>query len=303
MTSHNTQLQQFVDEEVSKVKGKYLPRHASTLERFLIRKLSCSKLHPNPYDEFCDPEIGPNAQIVNQYVKSFQYIDDRQPLSNKGTEFMDIDALFVQKIYPDGYMILNGHHRWAAAVRIGKKSLPVRIVNLTQEKDLKKMLEHAQNDKRITMDLDEVVFSPWKNEEMEKPLRFPLNRFYPERLRFGIPSLFSFFNTNRYDIWLYTPGYMSIDYIRSMMKLHHLHITGIVTGTDRKGPDKENTKAEVEALMNKTYTRTVYIDNDAVTYINSAEKDLREYALAGNGPWSAQIMDIFTMKKDVFGQA
>ena len=39
----------------------------------------------------------------------------------------------VEKMYPEGYMILNGHHRWAAALRLGQPEIPVKIVNLTHE--------------------------------------------------------------------------------------------------------------------------------------------------------------------------
>ncbi|MBP3241914.1 MAG: ParB N-terminal domain-containing protein [Oribacterium sp.] len=37
------------------------------------------------------------------------------------------DPIIVEKMYPDGYMILNGHHRWAAATRLGLK----KVLSLT----------------------------------------------------------------------------------------------------------------------------------------------------------------------------
>ena len=37
------------------------------------------------------------------------------------------EPLPVQKISPDGYLILNGHHRWAAAHLSGMKSIDVEI--------------------------------------------------------------------------------------------------------------------------------------------------------------------------------
>ena len=66
------------------------------------------------------------------------------------------DPITVEKVHPDGYMILNGHHRWAAAMRVGIKMIPVKIVNLTNEVDIEKMLRASNNDKRATLDLDEV---------------------------------------------------------------------------------------------------------------------------------------------------
>ena len=141
-----------------KYKGVYVPVKAGLLRRFLITKLPPDKLHPNPDDEFCFPEIGPNYQIVSNYESEMrQFRNDRMG----GSVYAHIgafDPLYVQKIRPDGYMILNGHHRWAAARRVGLKTVDVKIVDLTQQSDIKKMLSSARHDKRVTLDLDEVVF-------------------------------------------------------------------------------------------------------------------------------------------------
>jgi len=77
----------------------------------LVRRVKCSKLHPNLEDEFCDPNIGPSHRIISEYEK--QYMDGDQ---RAGDYFhFCSEPVVVQKMYPDGYMILNGHHRWAAA--------------------------------------------------------------------------------------------------------------------------------------------------------------------------------------------
>ena len=39
-----------------------------------VRSVSCSKLHPNPNDEFCDPEIGPNYSIISCYEGDYRRI-------------------------------------------------------------------------------------------------------------------------------------------------------------------------------------------------------------------------------------
>ena len=43
----------FLADEVSKVKGVYYPLKAGFLRMAFVRSVSCSKLHPNPNDEFC----------------------------------------------------------------------------------------------------------------------------------------------------------------------------------------------------------------------------------------------------------
>ena len=145
-----------------------MPVRASLVRRALVRRASCRRLHPNPDDEFCFPEIGPNEEIIGQYRERLFQMEG-QPLQAFGT------PITVEKIKPDGYLILDGHHRWAAAMQFRVRSVPIEIVNLTQEADLRDMFDKASRDKRITFDLDEVVFcQDPQADRMEKPLPFPL---------------------------------------------------------------------------------------------------------------------------------
>ena len=64
----------FLADEVSKVKGVYYPLKAGFLRMAFVRSVSCSKLHPNPNDEFCDPEIGPSYSIVSRYEGDYRRI-------------------------------------------------------------------------------------------------------------------------------------------------------------------------------------------------------------------------------------
>ena len=160
MAKKQTEFQQFLDSEVSKYKGVYIPVKAGVLRRLLVKKLPLYKLHPNPDDEFCFPEIGPNYQIITNYEEEMRRFDtDRQGAAVYGGSSA-FEPLYVEKIRPDGYMILNGHHRWAAAVRMGLRKVPIKIVNLTQQMDVERMLRNATHDKRVAMDLDEVLILP-----------------------------------------------------------------------------------------------------------------------------------------------
>ena len=132
-----------LNDEIEKSKGVYYPVKAGFLRCLLIKHAYCSKLHPNLEDEFCDPAIGPNYGIIKRYQLDFK---KPKPLPSKSYEGETGDAqepLIVQKARPDGYMILNGHHRWAAALLLGVRRLKIRIVNLTQESDIHEMLEKS----------------------------------------------------------------------------------------------------------------------------------------------------------------
>lgn len=154
----------------------------------MIRHAPCKQLHPNPDDEFCFPEIGPNEEIIGQYergIKLMKFYALLRPFD---------EPITVEKILPDGYLILNGHHRWAAAIKWGLPKVPTQIVDLTTEADLRDMYSKAKHEKRVAFDLDEVVFCHDENpDRMEKALPFPFNKIYKERLCLGIPALFHYF--------------------------------------------------------------------------------------------------------------
>jgi len=292
MSGKNTQFDEFIAGEVRKYKGIYVPVKSSVLRRIFIKKAACAKLHPNPGDEFCVPGIGPNYEIVSNYEQEFR-TSLRKSYMRAYTHADKHEPLIVERIRPDGYLILNGHHRWAAAVRSGLPALPIKIVNLTQETDIRKMLQTSRHNKRVTLDLDEVVFRAENDGPLEKALSFPLNRVYRERLRLGVPALFRFLNMNGYDIWVYTARYYSFDYIRRLFKMHNAHVSGIVTGTARKTQAGQEERKAIETLIANKYSVTVHIDNGTVLRIAGDTKTFEEYRLSGSAAgWSGEIMDV-----------
>ncbi|MBQ9408122.1 MAG: ParB N-terminal domain-containing protein [Clostridia bacterium] len=286
MPGKDTRFGEYLASEIRKYGGVYVPVKASALLCQLKRKARISQVHPNPNDEFCQPKVGPNYQIIGEYEHQF-----REALRH--SHIYCEEPVIVEKIRPDGYMLLNGHHRWGAAWRLGYKSIPVRIVNLTQETDIVKALKNSERDRRVTFDLDEVVFQKDAGAPSERALPFPFNRLYPERLRLGIPALFHFFAKNGYDIWVYSASYYSIGYIRALLKRYRVSVSGIVTGTGRKTRDAEAEKKRIAQLFNSKYKATIHISDDALLRTFSGSAAFEEYPLdASLAEWSLEIMDI-----------
>ena len=286
MAGTGTAFDEFIAEEVKRYKGIYVPVKAGILRRALIRWAPLGKLHPNPDDEFCMPKVGPNYRIISEYIQSF-----RQAAHTK--DYCE-EPLTVEKVRPDGYLILNGHHRWAAALRMGFYRIPIRIVDLTQDTDVKTILKNTKHDKRVTLDLDEVVFRKEGEGPLEKPLPFPAGRIYRERLRLGIPALFHYLNVKGYDVWVYSAGYYSADYIRRLFRKHHVHICGAVTGTGRRTADNTaEARKELESLIANTYQHTVHVDNDMLLRVSGRTKEVEEHDITGAPEeWSRQVMEI-----------
>ena len=289
MEKGGTKLQRFIGEELGKLTEDALPARAGFLERALVRRVRVKKLHPNPFDEFCFPDIGPNESIVARYTQAFLNSKSRggdAELARSAAK----ERLEVQKLRMGGYMILNGHHRWAAAAMAGIPRLKVHILNLTQEKDLLKMLKKARHDQRVVLDLDEVVFVTDPDAPAEKPLPYPFSKFYPQRLRPGIPDLFSSLIGRGYDIWLYSGGYISVDHVRELLMLRRIPVTGVITGTNRKGPKGNKTREAMEKLLAGRYAVTLHADSQSVTRVDSRTRDFREYALDPSAVWHEEIL-------------
>ena len=97
-------------EKLMELPDKPEPVRSGKLERMFMKKIDPDKLYPNPDDEFSDPKIGPNASIIENYAKIAK--------KNYALGFDVYDEeIIVTKLKSGQIMILNGHHRWAGALR------------------------------------------------------------------------------------------------------------------------------------------------------------------------------------------
>ena len=285
MAGTKSRFDEYVREELNRYRGIGYPVKSNLLRRIKTWKIPTRKIHPNPEDEFCFQDIGPNYKIISDYEQ--QILQARK----NGTRIFS-EPLTVQKMHPDGYMLLNGHHRWAAAVRLGEEKVPVRIVNLTTLNEVQKMIRDAKNNKRVTFDLDEVIFPPDNSSLMEPPLHFPLNRIYPERMRLGVPALFNFLQRRGYDIWVFSARYYSTDYLKRYFRRYHIKLDGIVTGLVQNRPGVNEIREELSTLTRSKYPRTIHIDGKSVLCIDREKRHFSDYDLSGSPEtWSREIMD------------
>lgn len=279
---------QFIADEMAKYNGICFPVKSSVLKRFLTKRLPCKKLHPNPMDEFSMPSIGPSYRIISDYEQQI-----KQSIHYSDGDFFSKDPIIVEKMHPEDYIIVNGHHRWAAAMRLGVKKVPVKIVNLTHESDIKMILANSKHDKRVTIDLDEVIFGISDDSLLEKKLPFPFNYEYKERIRAGVPALFHFLAQNGYDIWVFTSKFYSMDYLKQLFKHYHAHVDGLVTGTAKRNTESNEARKRVDKLIADKYRYTLNIDDKMVLLTHSGSKDFTDYEIdTSNHKWSESIMSI-----------
>ena len=139
----NSEFLKYINDEAQRLSGVYVPLRAGFLRQRLVRRVPLSWLRPNPDDEFCSRDIGPNDGIIARYARAYREMKPATDLTDfipDGSFDSDsvLNPLIVQRIHPGGYMILNGHHRWAAARQVGRKTIRVCVVNLTQKQDVQR---------------------------------------------------------------------------------------------------------------------------------------------------------------------
>ena len=281
-----TELDQYVAEDVGKQKGVSIPIRAGFLERLLVRKTTCSNLHPNAEDEFTFDTVGPSYKIINEYAEKFRF-------AIKNDQKVFEEPLIVEKLRPHGYLLLNGHHRWAAAMRVGIKKVPIKIINLATESDIQKILENSKHDKRVAIDLDEVIFRADDYPYLEKALGFPRNLKFKQRIRLGIPALLYCLAKNGYDIWVYARDYYSIDDIRKFFKCYGVNVDGIITGIAKKQHNNTESAVRMEKLINNKYSSTLHIDNEAILITHGKGGEFEEYSInSSEEEWSKNAITV-----------
>lgn len=257
-------IMKYVTDDINKYEGILRPVKASLFERLTTKDKSVSRLHPNPADEFSMPEIGPSMRVISQYEQTLKHcmLHDL-PIFD--------ERVIVEKTEPNGYMILNGHHRWAAALRMGVPKIRVELVNLTHDNEIRTVLENSSNTKRATFELEEVVLA--SEGENSEPLKFPYSKLYKEPMRLGISTLMLELKARGYDIWVFTSGYYSQKYLHKYFEAHGVQVTGVVNGIRRDQKNHAKRHETFKEEFRKKYQMSIIMLRDSVIYTNSIIKD------------------------------
>ena len=198
----------------------------------------------------------------------------------------------VVRTRPDGYMILNGHHRWAAANIVGIKKLKIKIIDPVRLKDVRKLTKKSRSDKRVTLDLDEVIFCAADGPAADKSLPLPLKRMQNASIRLGIPALLYELGGHGFDIWIYTSQYYSLELLNHCLMRYQIPITGIVNGTEGKMSRGPLAGKEEASKTDTKYKVTFHIDSESILRVAKDTREFDEYRLSGSPEtWSREVLE------------
>lgn len=266
------------------------PVKTGLLKRLAVRQLPTSELHPNPQDEFCDPSVGPNYSIVSDYEKTFRdLIRMQQPPIGPYDE-----PLTVEKMSTGGYMILNGHHRWMAARRLGLKTLPVHIVNVSTEEEIISAVNHSSRNMCASFDLDEILLTDGSTYPEHKELSFPFDRIYRKTLRRNASVLINELHSMGFDVWVYTGEYYPEAYLRLLFRLHGTKVDGIINGMRHR-----KTKSRIREAFSNKYRISLHVDNDDVTCVRTKTKEYEMFCMDSvNQDWASEVVSRLRENKE-----
>lgn len=259
MVTTNESYKKYVIDDLVNHKGLSHPVKTNVILRIKTVKINPKKLHPNPDDEFSMEDIGPNWGIVSDYERTIV-------LRQKRDQELFDEPLIAVRLNSGGYMLLNGHHRWMAAINVRLKKVPVKIVNITHEDDVKQTIRKSDRNKCITIDFDEVLYSDNMQNE-DNQLKFPFNLIYKKNIRENASLLIEEFHRLGYDVWIYTGSYLSEQFIKGLFSINKCSVDGIVNGINGK-----KSSINLRALFREKYNPIVHVDNEMVTFVNTLSK-------------------------------
>lgn len=114
----------------------------------------------------------------------------------------------------------------------------------------------------VSFDLDGVLFVNPAKFETEPPLNFPLDRFFPERLRKGTVDLIRRMKEQKFEVWVYTSSYRSELYIKAMFWNYHVRFDKIINGYIHDRDIQGDRKMRLPSKLPCFYHISLHIDDE-----------------------------------------
>lgn len=115
---------------------------------------------------------------------------------------------------------------------------------------------------KISFDLDDTLFVSPEEFQVEKELKFPWNKFYKERLRYGTVALMKYIKEQNIQLWIYTTSFRSERYIRKLFRCYGIKIDEVVNGARHQREVQGNKTETMPSKYPSKYRIDLHIDDD-----------------------------------------
>ncbi|MDE7400016.1 MAG: HAD family hydrolase [Oscillospiraceae bacterium] len=144
---------------------------------------------------------------------------------------------------------------------------------------------------RISFDLDDTLFVNSDKFAVEKPLRFPLNRLFKERLRLGTIDLLEQLRSLGIEVWIYTTSFRSERYIRGLFRCYGIRLDGVVNGKRHAIEVQSDKREPMPSKYPSKYKIDLHIDDDISVKQNGDTYGFRVMIIGENdSDWTRKII-------------
>ena len=152
----------------------------------------------------------------------------------------------------------------------------------------------------ISFDLDGVLFVDPDVCETEPPLTFPLNRFYPDRLRKGTVDLIHRLKEQKFEVWVYTSSYRRERYIKWIFWNYHVKFDRIINGTRHEKEVQKDKNLRLPSKMPNFYRISLHIDDEEMVVKNGKAYGFRVYRVSDPDPlWAEKVLQEANRIRDI----
>lgn len=142
----------------------------------------------------------------------------------------------------------------------------------------------------VSFDLDETLFVNPEKVPTEKPLKFPFNKIYRDRLRAGAVDLLDWINRSDIKLWIYTTSYRSERYIYNIFRHYNIKIDYIVNGKRHAEEVQGSRKEIMPSKYPAKYHIDLHVDDEISVYQNGISHGFRVYLLReDDNEWADNI--------------
>lgn len=150
---------------------------------------------------------------------------------------------------------------------------------------------HLSNKMRVSFDLDEVLFVNPDTHKTEPELRFPFNRIYKERIRYGTADLIKELRKRDIEVWVYTSSYRTQRYIKWLFRHYGVKFDGIVNAQRHNAEVQAGNAHTLPQKLPNKYRISLHIDDEEIVAIYGKSYGFNVYQLnAQDDDWEEKIL-------------
>ena len=143
---------------------------------------------------------------------------------------------------------------------------------------------------KVSFDLDDTLFVSPDNFKTEAELKFPFNKIYKERLRYGTIDLMNWIKEQGIELWVYTTSFRSERYIRKLFRCYGIKLDDVVNGERHAREVQADKKEAMPSKYPGKYRIDLHIDDDISVKENGRAYGFKVFIIgAQDEQWTNKI--------------